>query len=47
MNDSRLIQVYGNDGAEISAGSVAAHWRSEWVIGAVFDPKVLICKPPP
>lgn len=46
-DDPRLVQVYGNDGAEISAGSVAAHWRSEMIIGAVFDPKVLICKPPP
>ena len=46
-NDPRLTQVYGNDGGEISAGSVAAHWRSEFLIGAVFDPKVLICKPPP
>ena len=46
-NDSRLMQVYGNDGGEISAGSVAAHWRSELIIGAVFDPKVLICNPPP
>lgn len=46
-HDARLIQVYGNDGAGISAGSVAAHWRSEMIIGAVFDPKVLICKPPP
>jgi arylesterase/paraoxonase len=46
-NDSRLIQVYGNDGAEISAGSVGARWRSELIIGAVLDPKVLICRPPP
>lgn len=46
-DDPRLLQVYGNDGAQISAGSVAAHWRSEMIIGAVFDPKVLICKPPP
>jgi len=46
-NDSRLTQVYGNDGAGISAGSVGAHWRNELIIGAVLDPKVLICKTPP
>src|SRR5204863_66783 len=45
--DSRLTQVYGNDGGEISAGSVAARWRDEFLIGAMLDPKVLICKTRP
>ncbi len=45
--DTRLTQVYENPGAEISAGSVAAHWRGELLIGAVLDPKVLVCKPVP
>jgi hypothetical protein len=45
--DTRLTQVYENPGAEISAGSVAARWRDEFLIGAVLDPKVLVCKPVP
>ena len=46
-NDARLEQVYGDDGVAISAGSVAARWRDEFLIGAILDPKVLICKPSP
>ncbi len=45
--DPRLTQVYENPGAEISAGSVAARWRDEFLIGAVQDSKVLVCKPVP
>jgi len=45
--ESRLSQVYGNDGSQISAASVAAHWRGEFLVGALFDHKVLICKPNP
>jgi arylesterase / paraoxonase len=45
--DTRLTQVYENTGAEISAGSVAARWREEFLIGAVLDPEVLICRPVP
>jgi len=45
--DTRLSQVYGNDGSQISAASVAAHWRGEFLVGALFDHKVLICKPNP
>ena len=45
--DPRLTQVYGNDGAQISAGTVAAHWRGEIVIGALMDHEVLICKTSP
>ncbi|HEU4779494.1 MAG TPA: SMP-30/gluconolactonase/LRE family protein [Steroidobacteraceae bacterium] len=45
--DSRLTQVYLNDGDEISAGTVAARWRDEFLIGALLDKKVLICKPIP
>ena len=44
--DTRLTQVYENAGAEVSAGSVAAHWRGEILIGAVLDPKVLVCQLP-
>ena len=28
-------------------GSVAAHWRNEFLVGALLDHKVLICKPNP
>lgn len=45
--DPRLSQVYGNDGAQLSAGTVAAHWHNEFLVGALFDSKVLICKPSP
>jgi arylesterase/paraoxonase len=45
--DVRLSQVYGNDGAQLSAGTVAAHWRDEFLVGALMEPKVLICKPNP
>jgi arylesterase/paraoxonase len=45
--DARLSQVYGNDGTQLSAGTVAAHWHDEFLIGALMDPKVLICKPNP
>ena len=44
---ARLTQVYLNDGDEISGGTVAARWRDEFLIGALFDEKVLICKPNP
>ena len=45
--DLRLSQVYGNDGTQLSAGTVAAHWHDEFLVGALFDSKVLICKPSP
>lgn len=45
--DARLTQVYLNGGDEISGGTVAARWRDEFLIGAQFDEKVLICKPNP
>jgi arylesterase/paraoxonase len=43
----RLAQVYINSGEEISAGTVAARWHDEFLIGALLDKKVLICKPKP
>lgn len=45
--DERLTEVYLNSGEEISAGTVAARWHDEFLIGALFDKKVLICKPTP
>lgn len=45
--DARPVQVFADDGAKISAGATAARWRDELVIGALFDKKVLICKPVP
>jgi arylesterase/paraoxonase len=45
--EPRLRQVYLDDGAQISAGTVAARWRDEFLIGALLDKKVLICKPNP
>ena len=43
--DKRLTEIYTDAGAAISAGSAAAPWRDEFLIGAMLDPKVLICKP--
>jgi len=37
-------EIYLDSGAAISAGSVAASWRDEFLIGALFDKKVLLCK---
>jgi hypothetical protein len=43
----RLVEIYVNDGKQISAGSVVAPWRDRFLIGALRDAKVLICKPNP
>ncbi len=45
--EPRLRQVYLDDGTQISAGTVAARSRDEFLIGALLDKKVLICKPNP
>ena len=37
--------VYADDGTTISAGTVAASWRGQFLVGALLDKKVLICKP--
>lgn len=46
-NDAGAEEVYADDGARIAAGTVAAHWRDQFLIGALLDKKVLICKPNP
>ena len=43
--DAGAVRVFADDGARISAGTVAAHWRDEFLIGAQLDKKVLVCKP--
>jgi arylesterase/paraoxonase len=35
--------VLGDDGARISAGTVAAAWRDQFLVGTLFDPKVMLC----
>ena len=41
-------EVYVNDGArDIRADPRPRRWRDEFLIGALFDKKVLICKPNP
>jgi len=45
--DARLTEIYMDDGLEISAGSAAAPWHTEFLIGAPFNQKVLLCKPNP
>ncbi len=45
--NQQLTQVYGDDGAQLSAGTTAAHWHNEFLVGALLDPKVLICSPSP
>lgn len=42
----RIGEVYLNDGSEISAGSVAAVAGNHLLIGAITDPKILICRLP-
>jgi arylesterase/paraoxonase len=42
-----VAAIYANDGEELSAGTVATRWRDKLVIGALLDPKVLICKQNP
>jgi arylesterase/paraoxonase len=44
---ARVTQVYASDGSALSAASVAARWRDEFLIGAVLDHQVLICKTQP
>jgi arylesterase/paraoxonase len=41
----RLTEIYLDAGTGISAGSAAASWHDEFLVGAMFDNKVLICKP--
>jgi arylesterase/paraoxonase len=45
--DATPVLVLSDDGARISAGSVAATWRDQLLIGAVLDPKVMLCRLPP
>jgi arylesterase/paraoxonase len=45
--EAGVVTLYSDDGARISAGTVAARWRDEFLMGALFDKKVLICKPNP
>lgn len=45
--DAGAVRVFADDGSRISAGTVAARWRDEFLIGALFDKKVLVCKPNP
>lgn len=45
--DAGATQFFADDGARISAASVAAHWRDQILIGALLDKKVLVCKPTP
>jgi arylesterase / paraoxonase len=44
---SRVEERYVDDGSQLSAGTVAAPWRDRFLIGALQDKKVLICKPNP
>lgn len=45
--DGKLARPYESKGSPLSAGSVAAHWRDEILIGGLFDHQVLICKTQP
>ena len=33
-SEPRLTSVYANDGTQISAGTIAAPWRNEFLVGA-------------
>jgi hypothetical protein len=45
--DAGAVRVFAHEGSRISAGPVAARWRDEFLIGALLDKKVLVCKPNP
>jgi hypothetical protein len=45
--DRGVASIYANDGEKLSAGTVAIRWRDKLIIGALLDPKVLICKQNP
>jgi len=45
--EAGAVPVYTDDGTQLSAGTVAARWRDEFLVGALLDKKVLICKPNP
>jgi sugar lactone lactonase YvrE len=44
LAERRLGEVYLNDGADLSAGSVAAVTSSGFLLGAPLDRKVLVCR---
>ena len=43
LAERRLGEVYLSSGEDLSAGSVAAATRGGFLLGAVFDPRVLVC----
>jgi arylesterase/paraoxonase len=45
--EAGAVPVYTDDGMQLSAGTVAAPWRDQFLVGALLDKKVLICKPNP
>lgn len=45
--DAGAVRIFADDGSRISGGTVAAHWRDLFLIGALLDKKVLVCKPNP
>ncbi len=45
--DAGAVAMFADDGARISGGTIAAHWRDELLIGAPLDDKVLLCKQNP
>ncbi len=46
-NDTRVTQVYLDAGEKLSAATVAAAWRDQFLLGGLLDHKVFICKPTP
>jgi arylesterase / paraoxonase len=46
LAERRLGEVYLNDGADLSAGSVAAVTGTGFLLGAPLDPRVLVCRLP-
>jgi len=47
LASKQLTPIYADTGTAISAGSTAATWHDEFLIGALLDRKVLLCKPHP
>jgi hypothetical protein len=45
--DAEPEVVLGDDGSGISAGTVAAAWRDQFLVGTLFDPKVMLCTASP
>lgn len=40
-----VTEMFLNDGREYSGSTVAVPFRGRWIVGSVFEPSLLICRP--